>query len=48
MNQSRKDDLEALGYTILSLLVASPEEVDFLNVSKEALENGVNDNLHLS
>jgi hypothetical protein len=33
MNQSRKDDLEALGYCILSLLIAETGEVDFLNLS---------------
>ena len=33
MNQSRKDDLEGIGYCILSLLIGNTEEVDFLNLS---------------
>lgn len=42
MNQSRKDDLETLGYSILDLMTNG--EYEFLKVDRSV----INDDLHLS
>ena len=46
MNQSRRDDLETLGYSILDMMT-NPGEIDFLNVDRSAMGISIPPNIHI-